>query len=889
MDEVGSSPAILMLEGEAGIGKSTLWSAGVEHARGVGCRVLCSRPAEAERILAHVGIGDLLEDVLDDVLPELPAPRRRALEVVTLRREVSGAPVDQRALAVAVRDVLHSLAKKRPVVIAVDDVQWLDPSSSTALAFAVRRLAVGAVGVLLARRVGEEGRPSALDQALREEPVRRVRVGPLSVGALHLLLRDRIGTSFARQTLLRIHDRSGGNPFFALELARILGPDLDPLEPLPVPETLEGLLQARIADLPIATREALGLASAVGTPTESLLARAGVTGDTLEPALAAHLIERDDGTIRFTHPLLSSVLYGALGEKRRSVHGRIAHLVEDPLARARHLALATETPDARVAGVLDHAVRLSLDRGAAAVAAVVAEHAVRLTPRDAEDERRRRALVAARAHQTSGEWTRARAIASDLVLEDEASSWRAEALILLSELEGVGRAVELLEEALSGASSRPALQSLIHCRLAWMKRFRGGVDHADRALEIAERLDDEVLVSRARAVRAILAWFAGSGAGGDLIDLAHHLPEAIGGERLVQEATQAIVNTLAPASVRERARALLESEHRQWRDRDEPRSARALWGLAWLEFWAGRWSLAAEHAERSHDIASQYGLEVPQDHLPIAVIAVHRGEIEVARAHSERALQLAATQFGFHPPQHLAVLGLGALWSGDRAAALAWLEQAEARAGTLEWGEPSVRWWTPDHVELLLELGRIDDAVRLLDVWEADASRVRRDWVLADVTRSRGFVASARGQVEDALALLERAAAEHDAVGNPFGRARALLALGVVGRRARQKRPARRAVEAAVETFETLGAAGWAAKARAELGRVGGRRRATGLTAAEQRVAVLVAQGRTNQEVAATLFLGERTIASHLTHIYAKLGIRSRTELARRFEIDEQA
>jgi DNA-binding NarL/FixJ family response regulator len=134
------------------------------------------------------------------------------------------------------------------------------------------------------------------------------------------------------------------------------------------------------------------------------------------------------------------------------------------------------------------------------------------------------------------------------------------------------------------------------------------------------------------------------------------------------------------------------------------------------------------------------------------------------------------------------------------------------------------------------------------------------------------------------MSLLEDAVAKHDAVDDSFGGARALLALGVVRRRARQKRPAREAIESAQVRFETLGAAGWAAKARTELGRIGGRTRAEGLTAAEQRVATLVAEGRTNREVAAALFLAERTVASHLSRVYAKLGVRSRTELARKLQ-----
>src|SRR5947209_6163170 len=244
VDEPGRGPAALVLEGEAGIGKSTLWLAGVEHARTRGLRVLSSRPAEAERSLAHVGLGDLFEDVLDDVLPALAAPRRRALEVALLRKEESGDPVDHRALAAGVRDVLQMLSDRQPVLIAIDDLQWLDASSASALAFALRRLAENEVLVLLARRL------------------------------------------------------------------------------------VDG-----------ATARALENAAALGTTSESLFERAGVATEALEPALDARVIVREHGTIRFTHPLLSSVLYGDLGEERRSVHGRIAEIVKDPLLRARHLAL----------------------------------------------------------------------------------------------------------------------------------------------------------------------------------------------------------------------------------------------------------------------------------------------------------------------------------------------------------------------------------------------------------------------------------------------------------------------------------------------------------------------------------------------------------------------
>ncbi len=454
--EAEERPAALVLEGEAGIGKSTLWLAGVEQARAAGFRVLSARPAEAERGLAHAGLGDLFDGVLDDVLPALAPPRRRALEGALLLEEPASDRVDSRALGMAVRSSLQLLAAEERVLVAIDDVQWLDDASTRALAFALRRLGAGDVRLLLARRIGDGSRPAGLEQALEAERVRRLTVGPLSVGALHRFLRDRLGRPFARQTLLRIHERSGGNPFFALELARVLDADVDPIQPLPVPETLEELVRARISGLPgIHPRRAgarLGDRHHVaGSPASGPASRP----DALEPAVASRVIERENGTIRFSHPLLSSVLYQDLGEERRIVHGRIARVVDDPLLHARHLALSRDTPDAGIAGVLDDAATLAADRGASWVAAELAEQALRLTPPDRRDDRRRRALAAARAHRAAGEWTHARAIATALLGDPEIGALRAECLILLAELESTDRAVGLLEEALRGGGRAP--------------------------------------------------------------------------------------------------------------------------------------------------------------------------------------------------------------------------------------------------------------------------------------------------------------------------------------------------------------------------------------------------------------------------------------------------
>ena len=293
--------------------------------------------------------------------PSSLAPRRRALEIALLVRDDVDEAVDFRTLAVAVRTALQLLAARGPVLVAIDDVQWLDASSNSALAFALRRLPDEDVRLLLARRLAEGIPVSELEQAIDQDRLERLHVGPLSAGALHGILERQLGRVFARPTLLRLHDAAGGNPFYALALARGLATDLDPTQPLPVPETLEALVRARLAGLPDETRETLLLASAHGR-----IKPAQLDDDTLEPAFADHVIELADGVIRFTHPLLASVLYqGASAEARRRAHARLAESVNDPIARARHQALASEEPDAEIAAALEQAAALAMRPGGA--------------------------------------------------------------------------------------------------------------------------------------------------------------------------------------------------------------------------------------------------------------------------------------------------------------------------------------------------------------------------------------------------------------------------------------------------------------------------------------------------------------------------------------------
>ena len=473
LDEATEGPAALVLEGDAGIGKSMLWAAGLEEARVRGFQVLAARPAEAEQSLANVGLSDLFENVLDDVLPELPAPRRRALEVALLRE--SGEPVDRRALAVAVRGVLERLAERGPVLVAVDDSHWLDASSSNALAFALRRLTASRVRVLLGSP-GHARRPAGARARPRQRERRRLRIGvaqrrrpaPDSPRPVRATLRPPDVAAHSRDL--------GWQPLLRARTGRRARRGHRPAEPLTVPATLDELVHARLSRLPAVTREALAIASAIGTPSGTLLERAGVEASTLDAAVASR---RDRGRERQDSFQPSAARIRPLprprGAEGGASTGRLRSLPTTRSLCARHRALATELPDAEVAALLDDAAGLAAGRGAAAVAAELAEQAHRLTPPDRRGERHRRALAAARAHQRPASG-RGLGCSRPICSRSRTSARCAvRCSSLLADLETLDRAAALLDEALLEASSRPALQSVIQARLAWAKRFRPGL------------------------------------------------------------------------------------------------------------------------------------------------------------------------------------------------------------------------------------------------------------------------------------------------------------------------------------------------------------------------------------------------------------------------------
>ena len=267
--------SVLLLEGDAGIGKTAVFGEIVRRAQASGMLVLQCRAAQAEAKVALSAVADLLESAPPAIFEALPDPQRRALEIALLRADPGDERITDRVLATATRSVLVQLSAAQPVVVAIDDIQWLDTASVAILGYVLRRLTDEPIGVLAVRRAGESVR-LRIDELVPSETLTRQTIGPMSMAAIHHLIKEHLGESLPRPTLIRVHEASGGNPLFALEIARSLaerGPHR-PGQPLPIPRDVESLVRRRVTGLPSRTREVLLTAAALGDPREELVSEA---------------------------------------------------------------------------------------------------------------------------------------------------------------------------------------------------------------------------------------------------------------------------------------------------------------------------------------------------------------------------------------------------------------------------------------------------------------------------------------------------------------------------------------------------------------------------------------------------------------------------------------
>jgi DNA-binding NarL/FixJ family response regulator len=902
-------PAALVMDGPAGAGKSTLWQAAVERAAAAGFTVLACRPAGAEARLSYAGLTDLLEPHLDRVLDSLPTPQRHALEVaLLLEGDVAKAP-DQRAIAAGTLNAIRTLARERPVLLAIDDAQWLDPPSAAVVAFALRRLRDAPVAALTAWRITSPSVPAASPPPNRapierafDRPPSRIDVGPMSLGALNRLLRTRTTLDFNRRTLQRIHETSGGNPFYALELARAMqaAPEGAATEPLALSSSLTDLLAERLHGLTEATRDALFVAAALSqSRLDRIAAALGGSEEKatarLAPAAKVGILRLVDGAVEFAHPLFAAAAYAALpSEDRRRLHAHIADTALDSETRARHAALATSGPDANAAALLHAAARDALARGAPGVAAELYLAALERRPEDADrTERAMWILEAGPVIQSTGAMDRARDLVEGAIEDLPPGPDRSEGLRLLGELlesvpDGFQRSLEAVEQAIveAGSDARRRAAALLDREM--MERPGGRLDLAlpiaRRALAAAEESGDLFLQAHGHVRVADLEFLQGL-AGDDPIPRFARAEEL--DRQVVVDAENSAPVMLSVCLIRigrlDEARArLLGGKRRAAAEGDERGHQQICLFLAELEWLAGNWDAAAVYAAEGLEIAEQAGLRLREGSTTglVALIQASRGEAVLARATAERGIAISEEVgdlgYGRYTRQVLAFLDLSL---GDAAAAARSLD-SYAVGHAIEGPKRIV--FAGDLIEALVQLGDLERATALTDEVAARGRQIRRPPMIAAADRCRALILAARGDIGVALGSAELAVSVYEELRFPFELARSQLILGEVQRRAKRRKAARGTLDLAIDGFERLGAKLWAAKARAEQARIGGRTSIEGLSETELRVAQLVAEGRSNKEVAAALFVTVRAVEANLSRVYAKLGIESRTELARR-------
>ncbi|WP_370647035.1 helix-turn-helix transcriptional regulator [Mycobacterium sp. IDR2000157661] len=888
------SPSTLIFEGEPGIGKTTVWTAALESARRGGFRVLSTRPAAAESVLAYSAMADMLSGAEPADWTDLPLPQRLALDAVTLRASPSDIATDPRAVATGFLSVVTRLATGSPVLLAIDDLQWLDSSSSAALAFVARRL-TGCVGLLFTHRAGSAGATVAGQIAVDgSRHVRRIRLSPLDLAGTRAVVAHSSARVFPRPTMVRIHEISGGNPFYALELARAVDDDHDGQLGL-LPPTLSGLVRARVDGLCPDVRAVLLAAASASSPTVDVVARAVRSSaarvtSLVESAEANNLVEIRGAALRFTHPLLCWGVYtDADPAARRTMHRRLSEIIDDPEPRARHLALAATEPDDQTIEALDTAAELARIRGAPAAAAELIEMAVAL----GADTPQRRIALASNSF-TAGDSTAARAQLEEVAAAPAPGAHRAQALTLLAVIEltdgswaaGIDRLVRALVEA--GADAEQRARILVPLALAQLNA--GQLEAAARsiadAVGEATTLHQAQLSSSALSMQVIVNFLLGDGVDDEAHARAvsiepHDVPVWVQLRPTVHRAS-----LLAWTGQHDAAHHLFRAIRKDLIERGEESELMFVAFLSVLnETWRGDFanagSITADALERASHLDGWLPMGVAL--MLRALLDAYAGREADARRHIGQATEAIRRSGSTYLITWLhSTAGFLEVSLGRFDAALDVLEPVLRRVEQHPRGtEIFVAWFLPDAVEALLHTGRLDDAEALVEILEGNGRRLNREWMLTASARCRAMLLAARGDVDAASEAANRALTEHDRLPMPFERARTLLLWGQIQRRQRDKN-ADATLREALRVFDELGTALWADRARAELNRrTSGVVAAAELTPSERRVAELLASGMTRREVAAALFISPKTVEAHLARIYRKLGIRSRAELGR--------
>ncbi len=898
-----------ILAGEPGIGKTALWESALDRAASHAAWTLVARAVESEQQLAFAGLADLLSPAIDRVREELPGPQRRALEIALLLSDPDDGPADPRAIGSAVRSCLGVLAEAGPVVVGIDDLQWLDRSTAGALAFALRRAQHLPIRLLATVRALPGSGPATFEEAILQAmapgSVSQVLLTGISLGALGHLLRERLHVPVGRLALRHLHEASAGNPFLALEMGRASierSGGLSSIEQPILRRDLLDLVADRIGRLPRATQRALTLVSALAQPTLSGIESAVAAG-ALEPAVEAGVVSIVGDRINFTHPLYSAAAYDGAGpHARAATHRMLARRVSDPIEAARHEALSARRPSDRAAAIIERGSRVAGERGAPELGAELLVHARRLTPESRRDDQVRRTITEATLRWNVGQADAVERLLAAVLPEIPAGHQRAEARLLQAVVvewsSGHEPAERILQEALRDRPMAADMEASLRLRLA--TTAQRSITIARQAGLAAARLAgsgdaSSDLMACALLIRAEACLHLGHGARSDDVQRAARLVDAHQGEpdgspvfpaREIARERLVILACLRDELDEAREGMVAIDANLEAMGWDRSRAIH-LAELSIVESWLGHLDTASRMAALSMQLASDSGATGyarGEALLATALAAAWRGDAEVARRSSSDALEIwPAERDPIQAARVLAVRGQLELLDGRPPEAMAALDAVARIVHEKKDREPAHLRHEGDHIEAALATGQPALARGIVADLVERHRVAARPWLAVMSGRGRAHLAAALGDPAAALGELAGVHAAHDDLRMPLEQGRTFLLEGRLRRRLRQKRGARDAFGWAVEIFSAAGAESLAAVARSEMSRVGIRPPSPfDLTETERQVAHLAALGRTNRDVAQELFLSPRSVDGVLGRVYEKLGIHSRAELGSR-------
>ena len=890
VDPARPASQVLLVTGEAGMGKSVLLADAAGRARSAGAQVLSVTGRESESKLAFAGLHQLLRPVLSSAAG-LPGRQAQAL-LGALGLSADPGPADPLLTGVAVLTLLSDLAERSPVLVVADDAHWLDRSSLDALAFAGSRLDAERVVLLVGAR--GQAPPPGFDRGFPH-----LHLEPLSAADAGLLL-DRQPRPPRGQARLQVLAQAAGNPMALIELATVIADDPAAsrrwaAEPLPLTDRLSAVLTSRFAALPEQTQAALLLAAVADDPDLRVATSHGAGPDAraLAPAEQLGLVKVDRTGLQFSHPLVRSAIYhSAPFAQRAAAHRELASALHDqPDRRAWHLAAAALDPDEQVASLLEATAAQAQRRGGAAAAALALERAAELSP-DLEDQARRLVAAASAAVPTGqGDWVqelarRALAVTADpelrLTARHDAAwalAWSGRRTAALSAL------ISVAEEASRDlpALAWDALGSA--ATVAYQSGLPASRQAVSRTLDLLERQDPPPS-GRTPGIDVLRLWIRASADPiGSRNQLLPYL-RTIVGLPIEEPSLWRIASTAWLLDESDLAITLLQEAMQRLRAPGvRGTSGGSLTVLGWAYIDTGRWDEALDVAAEAAGLAEANQTELiaaSADVITATVLAL-RGDSAAARRHAARALAAVdPAECGLVAARARRALGVAALADGSYLQAFTQLRGLFGEDGTPLHNYASYL----GVADLAAAAVRADRRMEGCDVIERALSRLdgrasaRLEQLIA---RARGILAGPGG----AGAHFGTALADPAGDQWPFERAQLRLDYAEWLRRQRRINDAKPVLTEALGTFRRLGARSWAQRAQAELRACGvavagapAEPDALGeLTPQQRQIVRLASDGLTDREIGDRLFLSPRTVSSHLYRSYPKLGVASRHQL----------